>query len=265
MIKYLFLLLLLVGCSNNSLKNMSKSEKQQFLILKAANLYSKGKTDEALENYQKVLKLNSKELIALRETGIILADKGEFETAENYLLKALKQNPNDIYTLRNLGYLEFKKGDLEKSYNYLNKINSEQREPQEIFIMGYYFYKKKEYQKALHLYQNIVDEEFYSNKQFFDSYLDIVGNIKSNQQNILRELENYSLDKKDNIIKLANLYSKRLKKRKEAISLLKRYMGYNSVDIDILQILEREYKAVGDTKNSEMIKKMIKNKSFNKN
>lgn len=269
MIKYLFLLFLMIGCSNNDIqlknKDMSRDEKKQYFILKGANLYSKGKIDEALENYQMVLKLDSKELIALREIGIIFADKGELETAREYLLKALKRNSSDLYTLRNLGYLEFKEQNIEESFKYLEKIKTNQRESQELFIIGYYYYMKENYKKSLEFYQQIIEESFYSNSLFFDSYLKVIESSKKNQRNLLRQLEFYSIDKKENIIKIAKFYSENLKDRKEAIEVLKRFIGNNYVDKEILQLLEKEYRKIKDFNNSDKIKKMLKSKSFSKN
>jgi tetratricopeptide (TPR) repeat protein len=67
------------------------------LLLFAARLASaKGKTDEALDYYNKVIALNPQEVAAYQERGKIFYQKGYSRQAEEDLRKALELNPQQI-------------------------------------------------------------------------------------------------------------------------------------------------------------------------
>ena len=68
--KYLFLVFVLIGCSNSKVVKTTKNletKNEKYLLLKGANLYSLGKKSEALDIYEEILKINSKNSVALRE------------------------------------------------------------------------------------------------------------------------------------------------------------------------------------------------------
>ena len=106
-------------------------------MLKGANLYSLGKKSEALEIYEEILKINSKNSVALREKAIIEGQLGNIAQAERDLNRALALNPKDNLTLKNLGYLNFEKKDYLKSSKYLNSVSKDFMNDQDSFILGY--------------------------------------------------------------------------------------------------------------------------------
>ena len=96
--KYLFLVFVLIGCSSSEVVKTGKNletKNEKYLLLKGANLYSIGRKGEALEIYEEILKINSKNSIALREKAIIEGQLGNITQAEQDLTNALLLNPKD--------------------------------------------------------------------------------------------------------------------------------------------------------------------------
>ncbi|MGL5902824.1 MAG: tetratricopeptide repeat protein, partial [Cetobacterium sp.] len=158
MLKYLFLVFILIGCSNKeSLKQTEyfETKNEKYLLVKAANLYSLGKKNEALLIYDDILVINSKNLNALREKAIIEAQIGDLNNAEKDLLQILSINPKDSLVLKNLAYLNFNKKTYKKSFEYLNKIPNEDKSDKDYFILGYIEFINKNYKDSLKFYEKI--------------------------------------------------------------------------------------------------------------
>src|SRR5574344_1136943 len=97
---YIFLLTVLMGCS--TVNKVDSNEK--YLILKGANLSFAGEKSEALKMYEKALEINPKNIMALREKGVIEAQLDNMDIAEIDLKKVLEIDSKDSIALRNLGY-----------------------------------------------------------------------------------------------------------------------------------------------------------------
>ena len=247
--KYLFLVFVLIGCSNSEVVKTTKNletKNEKYLLLKGANLYSLGRKSEALEIYEEILKVNSKNSIALREKAIIEGQLGNIVQAEKDLNNALAINPKDNLTLKNLGYLNFEKRDYSKSSKYLKSVSKDFMNDQDYFILGYIEFLNGNYLNSLKYYEYVEDDEIFNNSLFFDSYLNNLKKIDSLKKDSYLKIENKIKYNKINTIKLSNFYSLSLNKDDYSERVLKNYLTYNDIDKDVVEKLINIYYRNGD-------------------
>lgn len=247
--KYLFLVFVLIGCSNNEVvkpvKNL-ETKNEKYLLLKGANLYSLGKKSEALEIYEEVLKINRKNSVALREKAIIEGQFGNIVQAEKDLNSALALNPKDNLTLKNLGYLNFEKRNYNKSSKYLRSVSKDFMNDQDYFILGYIEFLNGNYLNSLKYYEYVEDDEIFNNKLFFDSYLNNLKRIEHLNKDSYLKIEDKIKYNKVNTIKLSNFYSLSLEKDDYSERVLKNYLTYNDIDKEVVEKLINIYYKNGD-------------------
>ncbi|MDX8336241.1 MULTISPECIES: tetratricopeptide repeat protein [Cetobacterium] len=260
--KYLFLVFILVGCSNNSVIKTTKQTKQKdekYLLLKGANLYSLNKKSEALKVYQQVLKLNKQNQIALREKAIIEAQLGNINQAEKDLELALKIDSTDNLILKNLAYLNFEKKNYNKSSEYLNRISLDFRNDQDYYILGYIEFINKNYVNSLKYYEYVNSEEIFNKTLFFESYLKNLKQLKITSENSYLKLEDKIKYNKKNTIKLVEYYETNFINTNFSERVLKNYLVYNEVDIDIINKLASIYDKNGNKENYKKVLNLISN------
>lgn len=238
--KYLFLVFVLIGCSSSEVVKTGKNletKNEKYLLLKGANLYSLGRKGEVLEIYEEILKINSKNSIALREKAIIEGQLGNITQAEQDLTNALLLNPKDYLTLKNLSYLNFEKRNYSKSSKYLKSVPKDFMDDQDYFILGYIEFLNGNYLNSLKYYENIEDDEIFNNSLFFDSYLNNLERIDNLKKDSYLKIEDKIKYSKVNTIKLSNFYSLLLRKDEYSERVLKNYLVYNEIDRDIVEKL----------------------------
>ncbi|MGL5278063.1 MAG: tetratricopeptide repeat protein [Cetobacterium sp.] len=247
--KYLFLVFMLSGCSNNKVVKTTKNletKNEKYLLLKGANLYSLGKKSEALETYKEILQINSKNSVALREKAIIEGQLGDTIQAEKDLNSALALNPKDNLTLKNLGYLNFEKRNYNKSSKYLKSVSKDFMNDQDYFILGYIEFLNGNYLNSLKYYEYVENDEIFNNSLFFDSYLNNLKRIENLKKDSYLKIEDKIRYNKINTIKLSNFYSSSLEKDDYSERVLKNYLAYNEIDKDIVEELINIYYKNGD-------------------
>ncbi|MCK5419879.1 MAG: tetratricopeptide repeat protein, partial [Desulfobacterales bacterium] len=86
-------------------------------------VYDKSDKKEAsMDAMRKVISLDPKHSNALNYLGYTYADLGKnLDEAERLILEALKHKPNDGYITDSLGWVYYKKGEYEKALEYLQK------------------------------------------------------------------------------------------------------------------------------------------------
>ena len=90
------------------------------LVKKAIALTKSGKTDEAQNIYERLLKDNPENPDLLSIFGLFYVNIGNFEKASEILLKACNIKET-LGTLSALGFAEFERKDYEKAAEYLEK------------------------------------------------------------------------------------------------------------------------------------------------
>jgi tetratricopeptide (TPR) repeat protein len=80
-----------------------------------------GRTDEAIENFQRALQIDPDHLIALDNLGNAYREKRRWEDAKTVLRRALQLNPEDPEANYSLGMVFAQLDDTERTYEYLQK------------------------------------------------------------------------------------------------------------------------------------------------
>jgi protein O-mannosyl-transferase len=87
----------------------------------ARSFAAAGRTDEAIDHFEKALALKPDNLGARNRLGILLADKGRLDEAIVHFRKAREIGPDDANTLNNLAIALAKKGELRDAYGLFQK------------------------------------------------------------------------------------------------------------------------------------------------
>jgi tetratricopeptide (TPR) repeat protein/streptogramin lyase len=89
---------------------------------KGLALYNLGKSQEALEWYDKALRIDPNYLYALNNKGLILNSLHKSQEAIEYLDKALRLHPNDVDALNNKGVSHHNLGRYQEAIEYYDKV-----------------------------------------------------------------------------------------------------------------------------------------------
>lgn len=93
-------------------------------VLQARELVTSGKIQEALNEYEELLKLDEKNATIYADIGTVFAMVKRFDSAIPHLRKALDLGSNDAATFSALGTALYEIGSLEESIELFNKAIS---------------------------------------------------------------------------------------------------------------------------------------------
>lgn len=129
-------------------KNPLNEEVQLDLAL---SLYLDGQSEQALSNYQKVLKLNPKNITALLYLGLIKVDLKQYQDAIPYLEKVVSVRPDFMERLLyyNLGIAYLNTNNYQKARDSLNIASGiDPGSAHAKYSLGVTYFKLKQYDKA---------------------------------------------------------------------------------------------------------------------
>ena len=111
-------------------------------------------------NYKKAIKLDPNNSLAFYNLGTIYQNNFETDKAEQYLKKSIDLNPNFILAFNNLFNLYDRSNQLDKYSELLERAQNSLSEKNLIsFYSGINQYKKKNYQQAIEILENLKLEE----------------------------------------------------------------------------------------------------------
>jgi tetratricopeptide (TPR) repeat protein len=164
----------------NNNKNLTINE----IFNLAIKNHQEGKTDIALEFYNKVLKINPNHSQALNNLGVIFQNQMNHEKAKEYYEKALEINLNYSDAHYNLGNIFKDLGENQKAigcYQKVIEINPDYADA--LNSLGNIFKELKNYQKAKECYEKVIQIDpnyadayknlqiiFFQLKEFKNSY-----------------------------------------------------------------------------------------------
>jgi len=126
---------------------ITKKEPEVNDILNVGCLQSlTGKHDEAIETYQKVLKRDHKNLVALNNLGEEMIRKGAHKVAQHLLDRAIAINPNFEHPYLNLGYSKLLQGELAEGKSLIDKSISLNDKNASAYIFLAIYYSKMGHQ-----------------------------------------------------------------------------------------------------------------------
>ena len=180
----------------------------------ALNSYESGKFRNAIQEYEKILKYDPQDEVALNRIGLSYQGLDDFEMAEYFYKRALKIEPNYVHPLQNLGNIAFDNGDYIKAHSYFNKALS--IEPENVSVLynrGLVYVEQHNFDAAEKVFAKVltIDENNFQSLNGLSNVIDKTGNPEralywinealslepnnvialSNKGMILNELENY--------------------------------------------------------------------------
>lgn len=133
-------------------EGLDRFNKNKEILLRLAEILAdEGKTDLALDYYQKLAKVDSTDAVIFNNWGYLLVDNGkDLDKAKDLLNKALSMDPNNPIYLDSMGWLYFKLGDYKKAFDYINRAVSQGiDDPEVLEHMGDVCKKLGKYREAM--------------------------------------------------------------------------------------------------------------------
>ena len=117
---------------------------------KGVEFYKKGKLDEAIEQFNIVLKNNASNSVALHYLGRIYHDKGDKKRAISYYEEAARNNINDSVSVLYIGQIYFEMGDKKNAMEYYNiAVDMAPHYALALYNRGTLYGMQNQYEKAL--------------------------------------------------------------------------------------------------------------------
>jgi len=133
------------------------SEKVSELLVKGNELYSQRKYQEAIEEYQNILKENPELYIINKNIGNCYYELGDYDSAIKYYERVLEKEPDSEENLISLGNIYLEKGELEKGLSYFKQIDEEAiTNPITFYNIGTSFFNKGEIDKSIEYYNKAI-------------------------------------------------------------------------------------------------------------
>jgi tetratricopeptide (TPR) repeat protein len=157
---------------------------------KGNSLYIKGKYEEAILEFQKILEKRPELYQININIGNAYMKKGDYETATTYFQKVLEKDSTNVEALISLGncYIEMK--EHEKAIDIFKQINKEDiSDPIVLYNIGTIFYNNGEIDKAIEYYE----QSLIVKSDFVDSYyqLGLAYLSKGNNEKALENFQKY--------------------------------------------------------------------------
>lgn len=133
------------------------SKKVSELLVKGNELYNQRKYQEALEEYQNILKEHPELRLINKNIGNCYYELGDYDSAIKYYERVLEKEPGSEEILINLGNIYLEKGELEKGLSYFKKIDEEAiTNPITFYNIGTSFFNKGEIDKSIEYYNRAI-------------------------------------------------------------------------------------------------------------
>ncbi|ADO82470.1 tetratricopeptide repeat protein [Ilyobacter polytropus] len=256
---YIILLISLMGCTNTSKTSESTTDKEEYNVIRGINLSQEGKYLEALREFEKAYGKNDKNIITLREMGLVYAQLSDYKKSEEFYKKALVLDERDQTAIKNLALLSYVKGDYEKSEEYLESVSKDSIDNMVLKLKGFISFKKGENIKAYDILKRALYLESDIDMEFYSVYSQVLLE-ESKFMELYKVLESgyekYSLDK-DYILFYTRILSVNYSEHDKAEKTLKRYMAENGIDDELLLLLSKISFTNGDMDSAENSLKMI--------
>jgi Tfp pilus assembly protein PilF len=105
------------------------------LVAEAQNHFGKKEFDAAAEDYEKILKRDENNGLALANLATIEMQQDKLDLAEKHIKAAVAQSPDDAYNLATLGYLKFREEKYDDALDALSR--AAKIDPQDPQIQNY--------------------------------------------------------------------------------------------------------------------------------
>lgn len=155
------------GVTLGKYSDKKKLEALNFFF-KGQNLQEEGKYSEAVENYDKYLKIFPDDAKGYNYKGIALMDKKDFESAVKDFNKALKLDPKYTAALSNRGECYYKMDDFENAAKDFSKVLKMDPDNIEMhYARGLIYSKEEDWDKAVKDFTKVIEV----NPDYMEAYL----------------------------------------------------------------------------------------------
>ncbi len=256
---YIIFLISLIGCTSTPKTVKRTTDREEYNVIRGINYSQDGKYLEALREFEKAYGKNDKNVITLREMGLVYAQLSDYKKSEEFYKKALVIDERDQTSIKNLALLSYIKGDYEKAEEYLEIISKDSVDNMVLKLKGFILFKKGETANAYKILKGAHSLEKDLDMEFYSVYSQVLLE-ESKFMELYKVLENgyekYSLDK-EYIIFYTRILSNSYSEYDKAEKTLKRYIAKNGVNDELLLQLSKISFANGDIPTAENSIKMI--------
>ena len=138
--------------------NLSRVDKIAVLLQKAEKAYYAENWEEALSNYETLLKLDSNHFHSLKQTGrIYLERKGDYQSAEFSLKRALALKPTDTWLNSAMGIVAKSRYDVAQAKEYFDiALKYDPKDLNANFNMALFYEDQNDLSKAKQYYNTVI-------------------------------------------------------------------------------------------------------------
>ncbi|MGL5964027.1 MAG: tetratricopeptide repeat protein [Fusobacteriaceae bacterium] len=256
MIKVLLTLILIlsIGCSNSNSRGAKLMDKEQYYILRGMNNAQDGKYLDAIKELKVAYNKNPKNIVTLRELAYCYGELGDLEEAKKLYGEALKLDSKDLVSIKNIAYISYLEKDYQSTRDYLKDIPGKLRDEYSYKLYGYLYLNENDYDKAYENLKMAVSLNRNFDRELIEKYVEVLRTKKKIAE-IYRYLDqNYELykNRKDYIVIYSGKLSENFSELKKAERALKRYLAENNQDDEV--ILELAKNNIEQGKYEEVLK-----------
>lgn len=247
-----------MGCSSNRLRQ-DRRVKEEYAILKGLNFYSQGEFLEAKKNYEDVLKFNQNNILVLREIALLEYDLGDKEKSIYYYRKVLKLDNRDQIALRNLGVILYLDGRFAEGEKYLRSLNIKNHDMQTLKILGKIYCDKNEMELSQKYLEEASKYLLNCDLEYFQLYskVMIIKKEKEALYYFLKKSYNKYLTNKEFNLFYAKILGETFEEWTESQNILKKYLIKNGGDGDIYLYLAYTYYKLNNYAQGQLLLKLV--------
>lgn len=170
------------------LPNVVLAESKNDLLNKGVEAIEKGRYNEAIIYFDKVLKIDPKNIDALGGNGVAFLELGQYNTAKSYFDKALKIDQKNFVALYGKGLALYSLGKHNESLSYLDKVlKINPNEVNALMYKGFIYFEGSKYKTALTYFDKVLK---------IDPKNDDAYNLKQTTLQLINEQSQQNVDPK---------------------------------------------------------------------
>ncbi|MFK4784885.1 tetratricopeptide repeat protein [Fusobacterium sp. MFO224] len=232
--KIIFLLIstLIIGCSSVDSNELRKAEHS---LLKGMNYARENKYTEALKEYSKVLKIESDNIYALKETARAYAILNNYDESLSFYKKALKVNDKDFESLKGISFVYYLTDNDSKALKYINKVPLDQLNIDSQFFKGFLLFQDGDEQEGIFEIEDSFNKAVSFNKEYAEIYMTLLYREKKIEKMriFLDESKEKYFENENFVIFYAETINNYFYEFDLAEEILKRYIASNDGSNDL--------------------------------
>lgn len=166
---------LVIGCSSVDSKKLKKAE---YSLLRGMNYAREKQYTEALNEYDKVLEIDSNNFYALKETARAYAILKNYKKSISFYKQALKINDVDTNSLMGISYVYYLTEDFSKALKYIKKISTDKLNTEAQFFKGFLLFQDGDEQEGIFEFEEAFNKINHFDKEYAEIYMTLLNEEK---------------------------------------------------------------------------------------